>query len=197
MLLVAQLTLRCQVSAGLVFAGTACDLCYMNAPCPIDRTALRLECVSEPFCYQGEYYQARSRGQLCCSSLFFSHCCFCICRDEPTPRIQQHSGIERKQQHHHRRMRYRIYKMGRCFFVCGEGDIGEHYKIGSLSDYQRGVHKFQTRNNMRREGRSGIRNIISMKWTSVFVVTLVSQALSRTPRPCGAPAVVVLVTLLW
>ena len=68
--LVAQLTLHCRVSAGLVFAATACDLCYVNAPCPVDRTALRLECVSEPFCYQGEYYHARSQGELCRSSLF-------------------------------------------------------------------------------------------------------------------------------
>ena len=102
----------------------------------------------------------------------FSHCCFCVCREEPTPRIQQHSGIERKQQHHHRRMRYRIYEMGRCFSGCGESDVGERCRIENLSDYQRGVNKFQTRNNMQREGRSGVQNIISMKWTNVSVVTL-------------------------
>ena len=110
--------------------------------------------------------------QLCQSSLFLSHCYFCIGREEPTPGIQQHSGIERKQQHHHRRMRYRIYEMGRCFSGCGESDVGENCKTGSLSDHQRGIHKFQTRNNMRREGRSGVQNIVSMQWTRVSVVTL-------------------------
>ena len=102
----------------------------------------------------------------------FSHSCFCIGREELTPGIQQHSGIERKQQYQHRRMRYRIYKMGRCVSGCGESGVGEHCKTGSLSDYQTGVHKFQTRDNMRREGRSGVRNIVNMKWTSVSVVTL-------------------------
>ena len=84
-------------------------------------------------------------------------------------------------------MRYRIYKMCRCFFGCGESDVGEHYKTGSLSDYQRGVYKFETRNNMQREGRSGIWNIISMKWTSVFVVTLEGTHLNwqfSSESPC-------------
>ena len=181
--LVAELTLRCRVSAGLVFSGTACNFCCVNAPCPVDRMALRLECVSEPFCYQGEYYHTRSRGQLCRSYLFFSHSCFCIGREEPTPRIQQHSGSERKQQYQHGRMRYRICKMGWCFSCCGESDVGEHCKTGSLSDYQTGVHKFQTRDNMRRGGRSGVRNIVNMKWTSVPIVKL-----KGSETPCQSRA---------
>ena len=62
-LLVTQFTLHCRVSAGLMFASSACCFCCVNAPCPVDRTALGLESMSETLCYEGEYYHARSRGQ--------------------------------------------------------------------------------------------------------------------------------------